>query len=132
MMGINAVQNRTIQIRLREDEKEQILQKMRDDGFQNLSPWIREKLLKSSLEMEKKIDEMYQYINERKVLMEMERKKRWDIGEDINSWNCQFSFEVHFNTYDVRSYERVMNMENRVILSMSSNPIVESLEMPVK
>lgn len=62
MKGMNVVQNRTIQIRMTSEEKEQILFRMQADGFHNLSVWIREKLLNNSARIELEISEMYRLL----------------------------------------------------------------------
>ena len=42
--------NRTIQIRLTEDEKAMIVNKMQADGYRNLSSWTRKQLLEAKSE----------------------------------------------------------------------------------
>ena len=77
------VYNRTIQIRLTRDEKEQIVSKMKTEGFHNLSAWLRKKLLTNSLWMEHKIDEVHLYILDKKKEEEKNRafsERRMMVG----------------------------------------------------
>jgi len=60
------VYNRTIQIRLTKEEKDRIVNRMRNEGHHNLSAWLRKKLLSSSLWMEEKVDVIHRYIVEQK------------------------------------------------------------------
>ena len=62
MHEMNTIKNRTIQIRMTSEEKEQIMCSMREEGFNNLSAWIRNRLLDGSGKIEQKISEMYRLI----------------------------------------------------------------------
>ena len=56
------VQNTTIQIRLTKDEKSRILDRMREDGYHNVSRWVRGRLLGSSLWMDQRIEEIHKCV----------------------------------------------------------------------
>ena len=56
------VYNRTIQIRLTKDEKEMIVNRMRDEGYHNLSAWFRKRFSTNTFWMEQKINEIHHYI----------------------------------------------------------------------
>ena len=56
------VYNRTIQIRLTQKEKSQIEERMKAEGFHNMSAWLRRKLLSNPVWMEQKIDEIHRCV----------------------------------------------------------------------
>lgn len=62
MAGVGKMYNRIIQIRLTEQEKKSIKNKMRIEGYHNLSAWIRQKLLSDARWMEQKIDVIYRFV----------------------------------------------------------------------
>ena len=57
-----AIHNTTIQIRLTKNEKSRIVDRMREDGYHNISVWVRKRLLGNSLWMEQKIDEIHECV----------------------------------------------------------------------
>ena len=60
------VYNTTIQVRLTRDEKAMLIRKMRDEGYHNLSVWVRKRLFDNALQMEQKVDEIYRYVLEQR------------------------------------------------------------------
>ena len=59
-------------------DSEMIVNKMRAEGYHNLSAWLRKKLLSSSLWMENKIDEIYRCVLDQNRMKEENN----DLGED--------------------------------------------------